>query len=212
MITGILLDAATYQPHQVMNDLGVVESYRGQKANYSSTLPPKIRQHKIPSECQRKVGVMSMVSLYPASRLEVRKDGRWRLGLRMFRRNGTAKTLGRWDPDTATVSTIYDETSDGPLTGLAFQLERTGREDARVQDIIPITHASRGCPEDEGSSFTRRFSCERDSPVSCSLAGWPAGWLASTRTFTDIDTLPALSSGYPGGLTKTGITLLHTRT
>ena len=165
-ITGIIVDAMTYTPEKKICDIGVAEDLTGRAGKISIVSEPRIPNYMRADPLADK-RYMLAASLDWDPLIQVRRRGRRCLGLRLVRNGGTVRVIGRWDPDTANISTIYDPASDGPLTGVAFRMEHTDRRHMCVREIIPITSKSPNLPSDEGSLFTKYFACQRDGRVSC---------------------------------------------
>lgn len=139
-ITGIILDAATYQEQRELYDLGVTEEY---ESDDNGERKPSLLAVELPGLSPLPVGqfeteggfFLSTAILDNISNLQVRRAGHRCLGLRVHHTDGKTEILGQWEPeDVTSISKVYDM-SDGPLTSLTFHT--TGIDDSlsRVSDI-----------------------------------------------------------------------------
>ena len=154
-----------------MYDLGVTEEYRRSvdSRELRPAQTPILDDQGLLPFAAKDDGFVLTACLHDIIHLQVHKDDRWCLGLRITRSDGSVRVLGRWDPDMAVISTIYQKACDGPLTGLAFQLEHAGSQNeprTRMRDVIPTTSISKDYPPDGGLLFTRYFLCPGDRQVS----------------------------------------------
>lgn len=174
-ITGIIVDALTYNIQQDVFDMGVTEEYEPDHGELLEAPSPTAVRHGFPDIPIVRIELRSTVmqstaTLDDISNLQVRKVGLRCMGLRILHGDGTIEILGQWDPaDPTSISTLYD-VSEGPLAGLTFQTTPVDKLDSYMSDITPILQNSRVAPQTTASPFTQDFACKRDGQVRNSRA------------------------------------------
>lgn len=169
-ITGIFVDALTYELQQQIFDLGVTEEYEpGNGESFEAPCLTNVR-HSFPvidilKSAPRSAIMQSTASLDNISNLQVRRVGPRCMGLRILHGDGNIEILGQWDPaDVTSISSIYD-ISEGPLAGLSFQATPIDKYDSYISNITPTVQNSPVAPRTPTVPFTQDFAYKGDGQV-----------------------------------------------